>query len=202
MVTDVLQAVFGGATLLVAIVASAIGLIQFRDFRRTVREQSRPYVLVDFTTRQTLIMLAVSNSGSRPASNITIEFSPPIASTVEGWAETIAAATSEANPIPVLAPGRAIDWFFDNGLFAVGSDKVPQDYQVEVSYEDLVPRKVWTRSGLRWRRGRERYVEIGHRLSLRPLNETALAQPGLPEIAKSIASIAQQMPKVASSRLR
>ena len=151
-VTDVWQAIFAGGTFVVAFGASIIGLSQFRDYRTTAREQSRPYVLVDIAVRETLLMLGVRNVGVRPAANIVVRFDPEIHSTVDGWAQTIRAAFDPEKPLPVLAPGRSLQWYLDNGLFAVNSGTVPQDYTVGISYEDLEPRMLWAHRVWPWRR--------------------------------------------------
>ncbi|MHB1172593.1 MAG: hypothetical protein ACYCZY_08880 [Lacisediminihabitans sp.] len=85
-VTDVWQSIFAGGTFVVALGASIIGISQFRDYRTTAREQSRPYVLIDIAVRETLLMLEVRNVGVRPAAKIVVRFDPEIQSTVDGWA--------------------------------------------------------------------------------------------------------------------
>jgi hypothetical protein len=185
-ITDVLQTWFTGGTLLVAVVAAIVGLRQLGDYRRTAREQSRPYVLVDLALRGTLLMLEVKNVGTRPAAQIVVDFKPEIESTQVDWQQTIRTALGPDHPLPILAPGNSIQWFLDNGLTAIGRNDIPQEYDVRLEYHDLVPRKYWTWKNWRPVRMAEKYVEQGHRLSLRQFNQTALQEEGMPQLVKAV----------------
>lgn len=192
-VTDILQTVFAGGTLLVAIIASVVGLGQFRAFRANAREQTRPYVLVEFGTRHPLLFVEIKNVGTRPASNVVVRFSPEIESSRSDWQENARRAFDPARPIPVLAPGRSIQIALDSTTTAVGNTGLPQDYEVEIQYQDLVPRKVLRRTGWWWKRASERYIEVGHRLSLRPYDGALIPPASIDAIAKATQDIANKM---------
>jgi hypothetical protein len=193
-VTDLWQTVFAGGTFFVAVIASALGLWQFRDFRANVREQTRPYVTVELGTRGVYLYIEIKNVGTRPASNIAVKLSPEIQSSTTDFEESARRQLDPTEPLTVLAPGQSKQIVFDGVNRAVGRPDLPQHYQVEISYEDRVPRKICERDGFWWKRVDERYVDAGHSLSLK-LYDGALVPPlGIEAIAKAAQEIAGKMP--------
>ena len=131
------QAIFAGGTLFIAIVASGIGLTQLYQYLRQSREQTRPYVIVDFFFRQTIVCIVVQNIGHTPAANVTIHFEPELQSTHPDMAKAARAAI--ARPIPMMAPNRRIVWLLDSAITAFRDESVQHSYRVKIEYSDLDP---------------------------------------------------------------
>lgn len=103
-------------------------LLEMRDVRD---EETAPYVLIyfDLPYGQKFIHLVVKNAGKSVASKVTMEFDPPIQSTLEEI-KNLSLLNNEIGSIP---PGIEI-----KTLFALSTDyhaaKLPLQYRVKVSY--------------------------------------------------------------------
>ena len=112
---------------------------QVREARRLRWEQTRPYVVVYAEPHQRvrhLIELVIENIGHTPAHDVTIEFKPPLTSTMGGEARlTDWVALSEG--IPYLAPRQRMPHLFESAisLYSEGSE-LPKRYEVTVTYSD------------------------------------------------------------------
>lgn len=67
---DEWQATWAFVTVIVAIVAAALALVQLNASVKSRLEQARPYVTVDLAFRSGLILFEVKNSGLTAAENI------------------------------------------------------------------------------------------------------------------------------------
>lgn len=150
MRADAWQAIFTGGTFATALVASWIGLRQLSQFRERQKQLSRPYVVVDFYFRQTLICISVENIGHSPAANIKIIFEPELQTTrPEIVKDNIKAI---ARTIPMMAPKRKIVWLLDTSASAFNHpDLVPHTYKATVSYSELPE----ARKRSQWRKSKE-----------------------------------------------
>ncbi len=142
---DAWQAIFSGGTFGTALIASRIGLVQLTQFNKQRREETRPYIIVDFLFRESLICISAQNIGRSPAAQVTITFEPELASSHPDIAATARAALSK--PIPLMAPKRKMVWLLDSSASAFqNTDTVPHSYKAKVSYSELTserPRFPW-----------------------------------------------------------
>lgn len=119
------------ATVAVYLVLAVYAIKQVGEARELREQQVRPFVIVHFDVNW-LTELVVENVGSTMASDVRIEFEPPLASTVGrpwGWEES----TLFTHGIPTLAPNKRIPVFFDSMISRFDSD-LPLTYKATVKY--------------------------------------------------------------------
>ncbi|MFB2583454.1 hypothetical protein [Herbiconiux liukaitaii] len=105
------QAIWGCATFIVAVLAAALALVQLRAHYAQQREQSRPFVTVDFAFRSTaILMIEIKNIGATPAADIYFEWDQLPRGSDELAQDPIQRQLIDG-PMPFLAPGRVINFF-------------------------------------------------------------------------------------------
>lgn len=122
--------------LIVAVIAGVLVWLQVRHGRQVREDQTRPYVIVDFEFRGSLVMIAVRNLGTTPARDVHIRFDPDLQSPLASDPSEFA-VFSEG--IPMLAPGRAIYHTFGTGpqFFDEAKTVLPLRYEARVQYTNL-----------------------------------------------------------------
>ncbi|WP_143016259.1 hypothetical protein [Nocardioides szechwanensis] len=134
--------------LVVAVVAGPAVWIQVRQGRharedqaRIREDQSRPYVIVDFESKGWWLDLVIKNIGSTPARDVRITFDKALV--VPGNARQLGDLDIFKQPIPMIAPGRAIRLRFGAGpdFFKPEAAGVPLSYEATVAYTDLAGEK-------------------------------------------------------------
>lgn len=172
MKADAWQAIFSGGTFLAAAIATLGGLIQLSHFNKQRREETRPYVIVDFYFRQTLICISVQNTGRSPAENVKITFDPELQTSRPDVAKDNFARIGRT--IPMLAPNRRIVWLLDSSTSAFKDPEgLLHSYKAQASYSELTPAP----SRFRWMKAKapRRYSDPVQNLDLQQY-EGALLQ--------------------------
>jgi hypothetical protein len=117
-------------TLVVAAVAALLALLQLRSNANVSREQSRPFVVVDFKFRSILIVIEVQNSGKTAAHNVTFDWSNIPVAMNEDKKKAIQRALVDEG-LPFLAPGRVIQFMLHR--FPDYPDE-PRQFRVNAKY--------------------------------------------------------------------
>jgi hypothetical protein len=89
---------------------------QLNEAKQSRREQSEPYVIVDIQPQgqgSSVLYLVIQNIGPTMARNVKITVSPELASS-HGADLDSALADALARTIPMLPPGRRLEYFFDS----------------------------------------------------------------------------------------
>lgn len=142
---DEWSAIWAFCTLVVAVIAAAIALLQFSHYIRERSEAARPYLVVDYHFRSILMAVEVSNTSGSVATNVRLRVEPPIQSTDSKRTEVLGRVFSDAYSIKQLSPGRAIRWTLDRTPDYI-SKGMPTNYTVTVTYDDpRALRRSWWR---------------------------------------------------------
>lgn len=168
-------AAFGAVgALVVYVVLGITAIAQIRESRNLRDLQTRPYVIVDFEFRGRSVLLSVKNIGATPASNVSITFDKELH--VPKWSQRELTFDVFERPIPLIAPGRAIQIPFGQGpdFFKDDAD-FPLNYTVQAKYTDLT--------------GKKRYPDPAFVLDLLPYKHAAMVTEPLAEINSSLKSI-------------
>lgn len=134
------QALWTFATFVVATAAAVIAISQLRAHHAAQWELSRPYVIVDWRFRSTLIIVEVRNAGSTTARDVELEWSPRLVAGDRDRAEVIERNLVQGT-IPFLAPGRVIRHLLGTWEECCVDGDVPR-YEVAVSYRDVTGRQI------------------------------------------------------------
>jgi len=117
--------------------AAVFAWFQVREAQRLRKEQTRPFVLIDFGAWSTIIELRITNIGKTIARDIRFEFDPPLETTRDSVANNAFGAVRDLSlfkdGIPSLAPGKEIKIFFDQFPSRLDA-KLPLTYNVRASY--------------------------------------------------------------------
>lgn len=130
------QAIWTFCTFLVAAIAASVALQQLRAHYVSQREQSRPFVIVDFAFRSTLVSIEVKNIGATPARDVRLEWDVEPISDEQRQTDVLKRNLVDG-VIPFLAPGRAIRYFLAPGQHMVEPGSVPIRYYVKARYFDV-----------------------------------------------------------------
>lgn len=123
-------------TMVVLAVSGIIAFVQLGQARKLRKEQTRPYVILDFESQQSLLDLVIQNIGSTPASDVEFGFDPKIASSFDGSGRPDRADWFILKEgIPFLPPGREYRLLLDVGHQRAKTD-LPNRYEVRVTYRD------------------------------------------------------------------
>lgn len=119
----------------VLLVAAVVAVRQVGEARKLREATIRPFVVVDFLHRGTIIELTISNIGKTMASDVTFDFDPPIKTTYDAAAghEPLAEAPMFKNKIPSLAPGKEMTIVFDRSPDRLKAE-LPLTYNVTARY--------------------------------------------------------------------
>ena len=167
------------ATAAIAVLAALVGFFQLREVRRTRREQSQPFVVVDIVPSGILgnaLNLVIENIGKTMAHDVLITFDPPLESSQRP--ESFKKSTLLTEGIAMLPPGRRIEALFDLSHSRLDSG-LPLAYEVTVEFRDQRMRRL---SLLRYS------VDIGFLYGLERLSEK-----GIHHAAKSLGEIEQML---------
>jgi hypothetical protein len=135
------QAIWAGLTFLVAVVAAVLALVQLRAHYSQQREQSRPFVVVDFAFRSTVVlMIEVKNIGATPAVDIHFEWDP-LPKGSDELAHTPIQRQLIDGPMPFLAPGRVINFFVATMSEMEGDGSPPRRLTAKAIYNDSAGRR-------------------------------------------------------------
>jgi hypothetical protein len=131
-----IAAVIEAAAVVAAVIYAKRQLDELRDARE---ETTRPFVVLDLETWQTIATLKVRNIGQSIARNVSFSFSPPIKSTFDrrmgdGDSYVLAEIEMFANGIPSLAPGTEHSTLLDQVPTRLEAG-LPNRYEVEVSFD-------------------------------------------------------------------
>lgn len=207
-------ALFGLATLIVAIVAAVyakgqleglrtslsvasgqltVATDQLEEARKLRREQAQPYVVMSAVPNQTMpefVEVVIQNLGTTGARDVAISCTPPLVRTdQQGGAEPVALPDS----IPFLAPGQEwrTSWDYGRERSKDSYAHLPTRHEVSITYTDSLDQVHTTPSVLDWNMftSRQWLVEKGV--------HQAVGQ--LEKMAKDLHKIAvpQQMTRVA-----
>jgi len=124
------------ATAAVAVAAATVALFQLREVKRTRREQTQPYVVVDFVPSRVgnnILNVAIENIGRTPARDVRVTFDPTIRSSLKDY--DIEATAMFSEPIRSMPPGRRIEVLFDVGHERFKTD-LPSRYNITVQASD------------------------------------------------------------------
>jgi len=133
------SAVAAWATFGVAVLAAGFARHQVLEARQTREEQAQPFVIVDFelsAADDTLMNLIIRNTGTTIAKDVTVEFNPPLQTTMTGPNSEydIARASIIREGIPTLPPGKTHTMLFDSMPERFNSD-LPRVYEATVSFQ-------------------------------------------------------------------
>ena len=162
----------------VATVAGGVVIEQVRQAKSSWRDQTRPYVIVDFEFRGMFVAINVRNIGSNPARDVEITFDPPLVADFR-TGDTEALATFDSK-IPMLAPGRSISIPFGHGPDIFGGDAgTPLRYEATATYRPL--------------EGKTAYKDPPCVLDLAPYRHTLMERDDLHDIANRLKRIESSM---------
>jgi len=138
------QAAAAIGTLLVAIVAAVIALVQIHQARRLREEQAAPYVIAQLESSEvaaSFIDFVVENIGRTSAFDIKLKIDPPMVRATEVPTYAFMDARVIANSVRMLAPNQEIRMHFDTAIerFAKG---LPSVYAMTVYAKDSKGRKL------------------------------------------------------------
>jgi hypothetical protein len=167
------------ATLLVYIVIGLLAWRQIRESRELRELQTRPYVIVDFEFRRSLVYIVVKNIGTTPALDVSIKFDKPLRTSSATRLDVNEASVFKA-PIAMLAPGRAIRVVFDvsHQFFA---EDLPRSYTATVTYRDHARKRP--------------YADPPYVLDMSQYQHSALDPEGLPELVGAVTKMRDEMHK-------
>jgi hypothetical protein len=131
--------VVGVLTLATYVIIAVYAKVQLDEARTLRREQTRPFVVVDFHV-DWVTDLVIENVGQTVAYDVQMEFSPALASTREQPWSWEGSSIME-NGIPTLPPGKSIRFSFDSIIELLKSD-LPKRYEVTVTYKDSLRRSL------------------------------------------------------------
>lgn len=181
------QAIWTFCTFLVAAIAAAVALQQLRAHYVSQREQSRPFVIVDFAFRSSLVSIEVKNIGATPACDVRMEWDVQPVSDDQMQTDVLKRNLVDGI-IPFLAPGRAIRYFLAPGQHMVENGLLPIRYNVMVRYFDAAGVKFGPESMLLdFNQWSESLVDSDYEnKNWNEFSRQAKAQGKLVEIAKSM----------------
>lgn len=173
------QAAAAWVAIIVAVfVAGPIALTQALEARRLRKEQSRPYVIVDFEFRGFLIYIAIRNIGTTIARDVVIKFDQPLSSSTD--TVKIAKSPLFTKPIPMIAPNRKIAILLDSFPARAKHGGHPMQYSVESRYHDTIG---------------ESYEDPPYPLDLPIYADTSIEPKGLPDLVKEVKIMRREFAK-------
>ncbi len=143
-VTDWLTAIGTIGTLIVAAAAAFVAFGQFRESRRLREAQAQPFVVVDVEpsiVSRRILNLVIRNTGQTLARDVTINFVPPLKSTIDANGYPVSDFRPLKNGIPALPPGREYQVMLDSTVERFRSN-LPDKYSVTVRFSDRDGRKM------------------------------------------------------------
>lgn len=145
---EVWQAWFSFFAVIITASAAVAALVQLRAYIREREDASRPYLVVDYTFRSSVMYVSVKNISNTLAVNVRLRPDKPFESSNPKDAALLNRVTSGEYRIHQLAPGREIRWFLDVAFQYAELHDLPRDYVVTATYEDS--RMLRRKSGWRY----------------------------------------------------
>jgi hypothetical protein len=141
-VTTFLSLALSAAAVVVSLVAvlysrhqTRVAAEQLELARQIRKEAAEPYVIADIVPRvggSGLLQFRVENVGPTLARDVQLNVSPPLqGGQSEAWDQKLARVVTRK--IPVLPPGRHIEWNFAVGPTLFSNPALPRQYTVTVS---------------------------------------------------------------------
>ncbi|MFF4810012.1 hypothetical protein ACFY03_17535 [Micromonospora chersina] len=152
---------------------------QLRHAQRVHREQTRPYVIVDFEFRNIFVYLTIQNIGSTIARNVRITFDKKLESST-GKGSAIDDSPVFRDEIPMIAPGRKISVWFDNYNRRADRKDLPMQYTVTLTYKDTDGKG---------------YKDPPYPLDLAIYEGASIDPKGVPELVKAVEGVRDTMSK-------
>jgi len=153
---DEWQAWWAFLTLLVAALAAGLALRQLGAYIAEQEERARPFLMVDFDFRSTMLYITVENISDTPATNVTLIANPKL-QTTSGRDKVLEGILDGKFLIPQVAPGRNMRWYVDQTADLYARTDLPHRFELEVNYDDPRQRS----SGWPFRRkGAGHYIEV------------------------------------------
>ena len=170
--------------LVVAAVAGVLVWLQVRQGRQVRDDQTRPYVIVDFEFRGTLVAIAVENIGTTPAREVRFRFAPPLQRPTRDGLDEVAIFVEG---VPMIAPARRILIPYGDGpsLFSEDSNARLR-YEVHLEYTDLG--------------GKKRYIDPPLILDLAPYKHSLVGRDDLHQIYQNLKGVKELMKSWTSDR--
>ena len=122
-------------TAVIYIGLGGLAALQILEMRRVRQLSARPYVVVDFELRRSLVYVSIRNIGQTPAINVSIAWDQPL-QTVGVLAEPKDASVFKG-PIPMLAPGRVIRVVYGISSRVLNEPGLPLRYTATVTYQSV-----------------------------------------------------------------
>jgi hypothetical protein len=122
-------------TFLVALLAAGAALVQLHQYIKEKRDQSRPYLVIDFEFKSVLLYVSVRNISRTAATNVTLTTNEPFRSTDMSREQVFAELFSPAYTISQLAPDREIRWLLDRTPEYFADKNLPRRYVVTAEYD-------------------------------------------------------------------
>jgi hypothetical protein len=192
------SAFFAGGTFVVALLAAVFALAQLHGFFNAQWDQARPYIVVDFSFRSSLMQVEIRNIAQSAAAEVQLTISPPFRSTRSEDADTLNRVFSSAWQLDLLAPGRRILHTLDSAFLYVEHPEFPQVYEVHATYRDANARSRWRWRGGWLRKTTVRYDEV-FRLSFAQWSEAASELDHGTNHSRSLAEIAKAVQKISAA---
>ena len=159
---------------------------QLGELRNTREETTRPFVVLDLETRQTIATLKIRNIGQTIARNVTFNFTPTLESTFDntrgGGDYRLAEIEIFAGGIPSLSPGRELSTLLDQVPMRLEAG-LPNRYAVEVSFDAPNGKRYTDRQTL----SLDTHVGL-----------TRVERKDIHDVAKSLADIAREVKRWSS----
>jgi hypothetical protein len=130
-------------TALVAVAAAAFAFMQVRHARLLREEQAQPFVVVDFESSpiwHNAIELVIRNIGKTVATDVRVEFDPPLQSTHAPKGYELSKSALVTRGIPAMPPGKQISALFDFSHDRKDAD-LPMSYTAIVRFADARGRR-------------------------------------------------------------
>lgn len=127
------------ATVVVALVATTVGLRQVREARRLREDQAQPYVVASMEqnpTSPSIIEIAFQNYGTTAARNIHVTSTPTLRCTDrDGGVQDVWVP----DVIPMLAPGQEWRTFWDDGPLRLACDELQGEdaHRIDITYDGI-----------------------------------------------------------------
>jgi hypothetical protein len=171
-----------------AVVAAVIYAKGQLDELRTTREQTtRPFVVLDLETWQTIATLKIKNIGQSIATNVNFKFTPELSSTFDdtmgGGDYRLSEIEVFARGIASLPPGRELSTLLDQIPQRIEAG-LPSRYDVEISFDAPNGKRYTDRQTL----------SLDTHMGL-----TRVERKGVHEIAKTLEDIKRELGKWGAS---
>jgi hypothetical protein len=166
------------ATFAILVLTALFAWRQLREAARLRREQTRPFVVIQYEFRDVLIQLAIRNLGKTVARNVKTSFDRPLQSRQFGD-ERFAEMALFRDGIPNLAPGQEIRVHFDHFPNRVDGG-LPMRYVASIKYDDHEGRALPA----------DEFV-----LDLSPYKQAARGPKGLHELVEAVERVRGEMAK-------